>query len=54
MDYSLLATQIRMLHKVPNMDKKYCLYYDETNNSRDFRLRNAVLTKMKMISLFLI
>ncbi|WP_143353645.1 DUF3800 domain-containing protein [Candidatus Enterococcus mansonii] len=38
MDYTGLVKAISELHNVPKMDKEYELYYDETNNSRIFRL----------------
>ncbi|MFK4966511.1 DUF3800 domain-containing protein [Lactococcus garvieae] len=38
MDYSNVVDLISKLHHVPNMDKEYILYYDETNNPRVFRL----------------
>ncbi|ELI6299578.1 TPA: DUF3800 domain-containing protein [Enterococcus faecalis] len=38
MDYTKVVKAISELHNVPKMDKEYELYYDETNNSRVFRL----------------
>lgn len=38
MDYTKLVKCISELHCVPKMNKEYKLYYDETNNSRIFRL----------------
>ncbi len=38
MDYSEIVKAISELHGVPNMDKEYELFYDETNNSRIFKL----------------
>ncbi|OAV81988.1 hypothetical protein BA718_11075 [Streptococcus gallolyticus subsp. gallolyticus] len=38
MDYTGIINNIASLHKIPNMDKEYVLYYDETNNARVFKL----------------
>ncbi|MFR2552602.1 MAG: DUF3800 domain-containing protein [Clostridioides difficile] len=41
MDYTKIVTAISDLHGVPNMNKEYELYYDETNNARVFRLKDG-------------
>ena len=38
MDYTGMIENIASLHNIPNMDKEYVLYYDETNNARVFKL----------------
>ena len=38
MDYTVMIENIASLHNIPNMDKEYVLYYDETNNARVFKL----------------
>lgn len=38
MDYTGMIENIDSLHNIPNMDKEYVLYYDETNNARVFKL----------------
>ncbi|WP_238581356.1 DUF3800 domain-containing protein [Streptococcus orisasini] len=40
MDYTVIVQGISDLHGVPNMDKEYVLFYDETNNARVFRLKD--------------